>query len=65
MVLQNFFFFGLKIFFIQFLKVTVHLQLLQNTGYIPCVVQYIFVAYFMPNSLHLWLPYLDLGSPDW
>ena len=25
----------------QFLKVTCHLQLLQNIGYIPCVVQYI------------------------
>lgn len=27
--------------FTQFLKVTFHLQLWQNTGYIPCVVQYI------------------------
>ena len=27
--------------FIQFLKVTLHLELLQNIGYIPSVVQYI------------------------
>ena len=28
----------------QFLKVTPHLQLLQNIGYIPHAVQYIFIA---------------------
>ena len=32
----------------QFLKVILHLQL-QNTGYIPCVEQYILVAYFIYN----------------
>ena len=46
------FFFFLK-FLIQFLKVTLHLQLLQNIGYVPCVVQYIFVACLTPNSLYL------------
>ena len=34
-----------KKIFIQFLKVILHLQLLQNTGYIPHVEQYILVAY--------------------
>ena len=44
------------------LKVTFHLQLLQNTGYIPCVVQYILVTYlfytqqFVPQSPSLMLP---------
>ena len=32
------------LFLIQFLKVILHLQLLQNTGCIPCVVYYIPVA---------------------
>ena len=31
----------------QFWKVIVHLQLLQNVGYIPHVEQYILVAYFI------------------
>ena len=44
-------------FFIQFLEVTLHSQLLQNIGYIPCVVQYIPVAYLTPSGLYLLLPY--------
>ena len=46
-ILQDMYFFfffktcTLKKNFIQFLKVTFHLQLLKNIGYIPCVVQYI------------------------
>ena len=52
--LWSFFVFNLfNLLLIQFLKVTLHLQLLQNTGYIPCVVQHILVAYFIPNSLYL------------
>ena len=48
----------LKIFiFKQFLKVIFHLQLLQNIGYIPCVVQYILWAYLTTNSLYLPLPH--------
>ena len=38
------FFFLIGFFFIQLLKVTFHLQLLQNTGCIPHVVQYIVAA---------------------
>ena len=30
-------------------------------GYIPCVVQYILVAYFIPNSLYLLIPYSYLA----
>ena len=26
-------------------------------GYIPCVVQYMLVAHFMPNNLYLQIPY--------
>lgn len=40
-------------FLIQFLKVTTHLQLLQDIGSIPHIVQYIPVAYFIPKSLYL------------
>ena len=43
-------------FFIQFIKFTLHLQFLQNIGSIPCVVQYILVAYLTPSSLYLPLP---------
>ena len=32
---------------LQSLNVILHLQLVQNIGYIPHVVQYILVAYFM------------------
>ena len=38
---------GLLKKYIQFLKVILHLQLLQNVGHIPCAVQYILVAYFI------------------
>ena len=41
------------LFFKQFLKVTLHLQLLQDIGYIPRVVKYILVAYLIPDSLYL------------
>ena len=49
----------------QFLKVMFHLQLLQHTGHIPCVTQFIFVAYFMPDSLYLLTPspYITLSLP--
>ena len=43
-------------FFIQFLKDRLHLQLLQNTGSIPWVVQYLLVVYLTPNTLYLPLP---------
>ena len=49
--------------FIQFLKVTLHLQLLQNIGYIPCVVQCILVTYFIPNILYLLIPYPSIAPP--
>ena len=39
------------------LKVILHLQLLQNIGYIPYVVQYNHIAYLTLNSLYLPLPY--------
>ena len=45
-------------FLIQFLKVTFHLQLLQNTDYIPHVVWYICVPYFTLSSLCF--PFLHL-----
>ena len=38
-------------------KPTLHLQLLRNTGCIPCAVQYILVGYFIHNSLDLLIPY--------
>ena len=41
----------------QFLKVILHLWLLWNIGYVPCVVQYILVAYFIHNSLYLLISY--------
>ena len=36
-------------FFIQILKVTLHLQLLENMGHIPWAVQHILVACLTPN----------------
>ena len=45
-------------FSIQFLKVTFHLQLLQNADYIPHVVRYIRVPYFTLRSLCF--PFLHL-----
>ena len=36
-----------------FFKATFPLQLLQNIGYIPSVVQYILVAYLTPSNLYL------------
>ena len=32
-------------------------------GYIPCIVQYILVAYFIPNSLYLFTPCPHLFPP--
>ena len=49
-------------FLIQFLKVALHLQLLQNIGYRLCVVQYILIAYLTPNSLYLLLPHPYITS---
>ena len=40
----------------QFLKVILHLQIIIKY-YIPCVIQYILVAYFIPNSLCLLISY--------
>ena len=40
-------------FFIQLLKVIFHLQLSQNIGCNPSVIEYIFVAYLPPNRLDL------------
>ena len=37
----------------QFLNITLHLQLLWNIGYIPCVEQYFLVINLTPNSLYL------------
>ena len=54
------------LFFIQFIKVALHLQLLQNVDYIPSVVQYIFLAYLTPSSLYLPLthPYMACPPPN-
>ena len=41
----------------QFLKVTLHLYLLLTIGYIPYVLWYILVPYFVPNDLYPILPY--------
>ena len=56
----------LKFFiFIQFLKVTFHLQLLQNIGYISRVVQYILEPIVHPVvcTSHLPIPILPLPLP--
>ena len=64
LVFTNSFFFLISfLFFIQFLKFTLHLQLLQNIGYIPRVVQYILVACLMPNSLYLPIPHPYIAPP--
>lgn len=47
----------------QFLQVTLHLQLLQNIGYLPHVAQYILVSYFIPNSLYPLLLYPFVAPP--
>ena len=53
---------------IQFLKVTLHLELLKHIGYILRVVQYILIASFI-HSLSLFIPYPSLPllppSPHW
>ena len=50
-------------FFIQLIKVIFHLQLSQNIGCIPSVVEYIFVAYLPPNRLDLPLHSKPTGNP--
>ena len=35
------------------LKVILHIWLIQNIVCVPCILQYIFVAYFIDNSLYL------------
>ena len=45
----------------QFLKIVLHLQLLQNNGYIPYAVQYILLAYFIHSTLYLLILYLYLA----
>ena len=47
-MLDYFFLFFLKIIFIQFLKVTFHLQLLQSIGYIPMLYN----KYILEPILH-------------
>ena len=47
----------------QFLKIILHLQLLWNIGYIPCVVQYILVAYFVHDSLYFLIPCPCIAPP--
>ena len=61
MFLFNFLFL-IKIF-IQFLKVTLQLQLLQNIGSFLHVIQNILVAYFAPNSLYLPFSTCNYSSP--
>ena len=34
-----------------------------SIGYIPCVIQYILVAYFIPNSWYVLIPYTYIASP--
>ena len=51
----------LKKILIQFLKVTLQLQLLQNIGYIAHVVQYILT----PNILYLPLPHPYIARLSW
>ena len=46
------------VFYTQFLKVTLHFQLLKNIGSISDFVKYILIAYLIPNSLYLPLPNL-------
>ena len=46
----------------QFLKVILHLEL-WNTGYIPHVVQYIFLTYFILDSLYLLISYPYVAIP--
>lgn len=48
----------------KFKKVILHLQLLQNAGYIPHIVQHILVTCHTPNSLYLLpTPILPLPTP--
>ena len=47
------------------LEVILHLQLLQNIGSIPRVVQYILVAHLTPTSLYLPLPPPKLSPAPW
>ena len=53
-----------KLFVVQFLKVIIHLHLLQNIGYVPHVLQHILVAYLIPNSLYLTLPHSYMAPPS-
>lgn len=47
----------------QFLRVTLHLQLSQSIGYVPYVVQYVFVVYLIPIVLCLPLLPAYTGAP--
>lgn len=49
--------------FIQVLKAALYLHLSQYIDYIPHVVQYIHVAYLMPNSLYLLFPDPYIAPP--
>ena len=55
--------FFVHLFFIQFLKVTLHLQLLQNIDSVPCVILEILVTCLTLNSLHIPLPHPYIAPP--
>ena len=54
------FYFFLMFIFILLLKVTFHLQLLQNTGHIFCIVQYILEPTLRPCFLYLYNLVIDI-----
>ena len=62
---RTFFFLRFPYFFIavQFLKITLYLQLLQSICYIPHVARFLPVACLTPTSLHLPLPNPCIASP--
>ena len=55
---------GSEIFFkfYAFLKICFCLHLLQNIGYIPCVIQYILEPILPPNILYLLLPQVSVAQ---
>lgn len=65
--LRVIFFFPLFLIFKTILKVIVHLQLLQNIGFVPRVVQYILIDYLTPNICTSPSPplYCPFPPPHW
>lgn len=45
-----------------FLSYTVFIVIIK-CGYIPHIVQYTIVAYFIPNNLYLLIPYIYIAPP--